>query len=305
MATAKLSGAFPAGTTVHAVPAVSDLPPDRLPRNAEKKAKTDKNSVTKFTGLQDHVNYWLVAEVDGAVRARRYYARPDDYAGEQGLAATRHATQLENQAQAEAQAKAYEEAVKSDPLANSPAPGKADEQHNVITGARSTENFVSKTAGEAVLSGSQEKEPQPHLRQEDTPKGTVQRSDTITGQATPKDKDESQPKIPQEDVPKGTVQRSATETGEAAIKPSDEKLPVASQDDASGVQRSDTEEGEATPKPKASPVEAQKAKDSAKSKARGRTPDKTEERVTGKAPAKKASKSAKKSSKKSAKKRAR
>jgi hypothetical protein len=43
-------------------------------------------------------------------------------------------------------------------------------------------------------------EPQPHVNQQDVPKGQVQRSDTAFGEATPKDRDEIVPKPSQDDV---------------------------------------------------------------------------------------------------------
>lgn len=64
--------------------------------------------------------------------------------------------------------------------------------------------------------------PAPHVRQQDVPKGTVQRSDTPLGQATPKDPDELQPKLPQSEVPAGVFQRSDTPLGEATIIPAAE-----------------------------------------------------------------------------------
>lgn len=287
MATLTIRGRFIPGTKVFAVRQRGDHPPTAIPRNAEQVATTNKDSETTFKNLTDGGHYWAVAEIDGAVRAVALYARPDDYAGESGLAATRHASQQEAAAQAQLAAEAHAEAVKKDPLANSPALGGPDESHNVVTGSRSTANIHAQTAGEP--SKSKEQEPQPHLRQEDLPKGTAQRSDTLTGQATPKDPKEAVPRVRQEDVPASTPQRSSTETGEAAIKDLGEEVPVAKQEDVpKGVkQRSDTETGEAAPKPRVSKVEAQKRKDSSAARARGRTPDKPEERAKPKAPAKK------------------
>lgn len=183
MATLTLRGRFTPGTKVHAVRQAGDYPPTAIPRNAEKTATTTKDSETTFKDLTDGAHYWAVAEVDGVVRAVAIYARPDDYAGESGLAATRHAAQQEAAAQAQLAAEAHAEAVKKDPLVNSPALGGPDPVHNVVEGTRSTANIHDPAAGEP--SKSKEKDPQPAVRQEDV-KGE-QRSDTLTGQATPTD----------------------------------------------------------------------------------------------------------------------
>jgi hypothetical protein len=95
--------------------------------------------------------------------------------------------------------------------------------------------------------------PAPHMRQQDVPKGTVQRSDTPLGQATPVEPDEFQPKVPQSAVKAGTVQRSDTPHGEATPIPPGELdvEPAPAQDDVKGLQLSDTPEGTATPQPRA------------------------------------------------------
>jgi hypothetical protein len=95
---------------------------------------------------------------------------------------------------------------------------------------------------------SDPKEPVPYGRQEDVGKGTVQMSDTETGQATPVDVSYQK----QEDVPNGVWQRSATPTGLA------------------------------TPIPGGGPVEAQKAKESSHAKeARGEPVRAAAEPLTG------------------------
>lgn len=118
-----------------------------------------------------------------------------------------------------------------------------------------------------------ETDPAPHMRQQDVPKGTVQRSDTPLGQATPIPAGEHSPTVPQSAVKKGTVQRSDTPFGEATPIPPGELdvAPAPAQDDMKGLQRSDTPEGTAAPKPRGTSrrarTDAAKAKDASVVKA--------------------------------------
>lgn len=95
-----------------------------------------------------------------------------------------------------------------------------------------------------------ETDPAPYMRQQDVPKGVVQRSCTPLGMATPIPEGEFSPTVPQDAVKKGTVQRSDTPFGEATPIPPGELdvAPAREQGDAKGVQRSDTPAGVATPK---------------------------------------------------------
>lgn len=101
--------------------------------------------------------------------------------------------------------------------------------------------------------------------QHQVPRGTVQRSDTPLGVATPLGVGEQAPYPRQEDVPKGTVQMSDTERGQAAPI-----IPTVSRQDQvpdGTVQRSATPEGVAAIIPDKDAVEAQREKDSAEAKA--------------------------------------
>jgi hypothetical protein len=81
-----------------------------------------------------------------------------------------------------------------------------------------------------------------------------------------------QPKPDQGSVKKGTVQRSQTPLGEATPVDPGETVPDARQEDTRGAQRSQTETGQATPKPRTrSKRKQQEARDSSVSKARGAT----------------------------------
>lgn len=155
--------------------------------------------------------------------------------------------------------------VPAEPKKRMPRPSTEDARPQQAPGA------VAEPDDSKVAKG--ETDPAPHMRQQDVPKGTVQRSDTPLGMATPIPDGEHSPTVPQSALKKGTVQRSDTPLGEASPIPPGELdvAPAPEQDDVKGLQRSDTPEGTAAPKPRGTSrrarTDAAKAKDSSVVKA--------------------------------------
>lgn len=105
----------------------------------------------------------------------------------------------------------------------------------------------------------------PAPRQNQVPKGQVQRSDTARGYAHPSDPRETLPYPRQEDVKAGTVQMSDTERGMAT--PVADTPERQDQVPAGVVQRSATPLGVATPIPGVSAVDEMEARESSTGKA--------------------------------------
>jgi hypothetical protein len=292
-----------------------------------KSATTSKNGETEFKDVPLGT-YWAVGEVETQ--------RPSPNAGTAGMVDVEETRTVAVTVKDRQRADGREPLRRRETKLTSAAPGR-DTSHDVVTGARGSESagptritdpetgasstFAHNSVG--VPSDDVPDEPQPHLRQEDVDDGIVQRSATLTGQATPKDPDELQPRPSQEDlregripgIPKDAVQRSATPFGEATPKAADEVQPAVKQEDvAKGtLQRSDTPSGQAEPKPSGDAVENQLAKDNSTVAALGATVPKagTDKVPNGakkgakkragakKASAKKATKAATKSAKKS------
>ena len=227
----RLRGQFPANSRIELHERNGDwFQPGQL-GSPVKTATSDKNSVVEFKGLNAGDRFWAVDPKANSGQGRAVAVT----AKEQPAAKP-----------------------KSSPL-QSAARGGADPTANVrlVTGARSSKDkkpaptFFHESVGEPTPKSEQEAEPLPAPRQEDFT-GVPQRSDTVSGEAHPKPKDEDVPTVKQEDVPKSTRQRSSTETGEATvIDPKElDVTPSVPQDAQRGRQRSATPEGEATPKPK-------------------------------------------------------
>jgi hypothetical protein len=167
----------------------------------------------------------------------------------------------------------------------------ADEESAVLTQAP-VGNVETRLSGGAkvdrfgrVEAPDREKTPGPEVApgpgQHQVAEGTVQRSDTPLGIATPVDTDEVLPHPKQEDV-NGPVQRSDTETGQATPIPP--AHPERQEDVTKGelLQRSDTELGVTTPIPAADAVEAKLEQDSSEAKAERGEPVKVAARTTDK-----------------------
>lgn len=272
---------FPEGTKVEVTPRFTEQfgGPGG---NVTAKATVNKQGVAKLSGLTADAPYWAYGDVevpDPANPAKRttrthsiaFTPLSRDALAHPDLRSTPEETTRRRIAEAEAATEARRQAEKKDPLAASPAPGRTVEP-NRVTGSRSSRDVSTRV----------EPEPKPGPRQQDT-SGVVQRSDTIDGEATPKDARELVPGPAQDDVPKRQLQRSSTEQGEATPKDRDEQVPSARQEDVpSGtVQRSDTATGEAEPKPRKGRAKTapKKERDSAAQRARGRTPAKPERKV--------------------------
>lgn len=112
----------------------------------------------------------------------------------------------------------------------------------------------------------------PDLAQSQVDGKTVQRSSTVRGSAHPHDPEEQVPHPRQEDVKKGTVQMSDTKTGQAAPQAVG---PQRQEDVSKGAwQRSSTPTGVATLLPSGGPVDAQREKESSEAKAKRGDPGK-------------------------------
>lgn len=271
---------FPAGTKVHVTPRFTEQFAGAGAATTTT-ATVDKNGVAKLSGLEADAPYWAYGDVevpdpaDPRKRTTRTHSvaftpLSADSLAHPDLRTTQEETGRRRLAEAEAATAARREAEKKDPLAASPAPGRTV-QPNRVEGARSSVDARTRV----------EPEPKPGPRQQDTT-GIVQRSDTIDGEATPKDPAELVPGPSQDDVPAKQLQRSSTEQGEATPKERDEQVPSAKQEDVprGTVQRSDTPEGEAEPKPTGrSRTKAKKERDSSAQRARGRTPAKPERKA--------------------------
>lgn len=235
----------------------------------------NKDGEIQFTGLDLGHRYWIAGDVDDIPRGVAMTAKPQN----------------------ETVAKLSEAEVTERLAQTRPA---VDDRTERITGARNSvtaratsrsgQPFAHPQVGKPTPKGDLPDEPNPHARQEDV-KGP-QRSDTITGQATPVNPNEIQPKIRQDQIRKGTPQRSATPLGEATPVDPGELQPGLPQKLEKGPQRSSTRLGQAEPIAKGSPRAQEEAKDSAESKAVGATvakagTDKTKGRVKTKAPVKK------------------
>jgi hypothetical protein len=189
---------------------------------------------------------------------------------------------------------------------------RADDESTVLS-QQPVGNVAVKTAGGAeidvfgrVTAPEREKAPGPEVApgpaQHQVPEGTVQRSDTPLGFATPVDPGEVLPYPAQRDTGKSDVQRSDTEAGQATPIPPAHPERQEDVQDGELLQRSDTPHGVTTPIPSGDAVQAQLERDSSAAKAmRGepvkaaaRTPEKPAKGAS-KAPARKRS-SAKKSS---------
>jgi hypothetical protein len=189
---------------------------------------------------------------------------------------------------------------------------RADDESTVLS-QQPVGNVAVKTAGGAeidvfgrVTAPEREKAPGPEVApgpaQHQVPEGTVQRSDTPLGFATPVDPGEVLPYPAQRDTGKSDVQRSDTEAGQATPIPPAHPERQEDVQDGELLQRSDTPHGVTTPIPSGDAVQAQLERDSSAAKAmRGepvkaaaRTPEKPAKGAS-KAPTRKRS-SAKKSS---------
>ena len=245
---------FAPGSTVEVHPRVTDTVPAAFGK-AVKTAKVDNSGEVKLSGLEPFGQYWLTGEnTDGQDRAVAVNIPGQlsaDPSSQEGLAE-------ETRKRAEAMSKIRSQAAHLQPASFTPASEARD-----LVGDVPKANF-DKSKGE--------KEPAPHVKQADMPKGQPQRSATPLGQATPVDPNEWQPRVPQSAV-KGP-QRSDTELGEATPVDPKEQEPGVRQEDAKGPQRSDTETGQAEPVAKGSKVEIEKVKDSSVSTAVGATPTK-------------------------------
>lgn len=283
-----LRGRFPAGESVRLVRRVSD---SYTEGPAVKRAKVSKDSVLEFKGLEHLSKWWAVAEIDGQVRAVAVTAKDPALLGDAGLAATRAATAAQFRGQAQAQADQARKAAEKDPLAASPALGGPDPTRQIVTGPRGSGNARAQQDGPVKLtrpdgtadstfsgfmsakpSDAVPGEPQPHPRQEDAG-DAAQRSNTLTGQATPVA--EPLPRQDEEPFDAGKVaQRSDTPQGTAVPKPEGEPVPSGRQEDVpeSVPQRSNTPRGEAVPVPGArtAPSPKKKKKKKGESKAKGR-----------------------------------
>lgn len=102
----------------------------------------------------------------------------------------------------------------------------------------------------------------PGPAQHQVPEGTVQRSDTPLGAATPVDPDETLPYPKQEDVEDGVFQMSDTKTGMATPIVDGPPRRQEDADDGKLLQRSDTPHGVTTPIPAGSSVDAKRERDS-------------------------------------------
>jgi hypothetical protein len=255
---------WPAGTKLGVFPRLGDSFSAALPQ--VKSASVGQDGSVKVSGLDEGAPYWLAGEG----RAVAFTAKD---------------------AQSKVQSAASRLAEAHGGL-QSAAPGYSTEP-NIISGARSSRDVKARHQS-ALLSEDRvvtDPEPQPHVNQQDVPKGQVQRSDTAFGEATPKDRDEIVPKPSQDDVSKRELQRSDTESGEATPKPRDEVEPAFGQDDVKRgtVQRSDTPEGSAEPKlvqgkrpAKRAAVAAELERDSSESKAVGSTEQQSIEQTSKK-----------------------
>ena len=262
-----LRGRFSPGQKVSLFEAAGDWFSPNV--NVVKTATVKNDGSVTFDNLPEGRSYFAATEEDGAWRHARVTAKEPQEVTKEG---PRY------------------EAGKFNPTLVS------QREHTIHVGARNTDTVVRDDRGrESVFAGQhiglktegKVDEAQPHLRQEDISDSVPQRSSTLTGEATPKDKDEEQPRVTQEAVSDKQPQRSSTPEGEATPKDKKEDVPSAEQDAASGKQRSDTPEGEAEPKPKGSKVEVQKRKDSAKERAAGHTPQNPREKKLPKKAAKK------------------
>lgn len=269
MATVTPSTHFAPKTKVSAYIRVNDVTPTPN-ANPAKSVQAGSDGKATFTGLKDGVQYFIGWDEDGDWRTIAVQAKSDEYLREHGDLRTLPETVVrKNLADRQAQAEAIEADRKKNPLAGSPAPG------------RTVESNQSKDKRRIVG------EPQPGPHQRDV-QGVAQRSDTIDGEATPKDPKEHVPDVPQEELAKNTPQRSNTETGVATVKDVGETVPAAKQEDVpkSTPQRSSTESGQAERKPPVKGAEVAKRDDSSANRARGRTQAKAEENVKAKAPVK-------------------
>ena len=266
-----LSGRFPAGTRVGLYNRAGDFPTAASLGEEVKTAKVKDDSTVSFDGLPEGETYWVAAEIDGELRTAAVTAK------------------------AQPDPKARQERPAGAEAAQTRAEGST---RQIVTGARGTANtrvrghqqpsvpFAYDRVGKPTPSEEKDPFPVPHPRTEDTTKGTPQRSDTFTGEATPTDPDELQPQVPQSELPKGTPQRSDTELGEATPVPRDEVQPALKQEDAPKglVQRSATPEGQVEPIPQAaSPVREKERRDSSQAKAEGDTPAKPAQKTSPKA----------------------
>jgi hypothetical protein len=172
--------------------------------------------------------------------------------------------------------KAEDDTVLSQPPVGN-VPLRTSGGHQIDQWGRVTAPDHEKTPGPEVAPGP---------AQHQVPKGTVQRSDTPLGVATPVDPDEILPAPSQDDVKKGTVQRSDTPAGQATEIPP--AHPERQEDVTKGelLQRSDTPHGVTTPIPGGNALEAKQEADSADAKAKRGEPVKTQARTIDK-PAKK------------------
>lgn len=242
---------FPVGSRVEAHPRLLDTLSGRPVTKAVAVGKVDRNGDVTFTGLVEHGPYFAVGEdAEGRFGAINFTADG------------RHASADERYSQPESAAQSLREAnaAKAVREGQPPIAGSAASQRTVITGPRNSVNAVMQKS---------EREPLPHAHQRDMG-NAVQRSNTVEGQGTPKDRDELQPKPAQQHVKKGTVQRSQTERGEATPIDPGETVPAGRQEDERGAQRSQTSTGQATPKPRTRSRRGQeRARGSSVSKAKG------------------------------------
>lgn len=171
------------------------------------RAKTSRQSETSFSGLVDGERYWAVS--DDESRAVSVTAK------------------------LQAAAKVREE--RPDPVSARP---------------HQRTEVVPPRGGDVEVPDGVERLPQ--ANQADV-SGVLQRSDTAAGAAVPKPEGESVPGLRQDQVPKGTLQRSDTEIGEATIIPKGEvgQSPGMRQEDAPAnmLQRAVGATGTAFPKP--------------------------------------------------------
>lgn len=206
-----LKGRFPSGTEVLLYERTGDAVNTAGPVVA--RAKTNSDSETHFSGLQDGHRYFAVGKVDDAQVAVAVTAKNAPAGKVQPQTEIiSPSSGVDGGAPVIEESEPPKGAVEAHPHPNQAQAGKGVQQMSDTPYGQATPVDPSR--------------PLPGTKQEDVPEGTPQRSDTPLGEATVVATDEVQPGLAQADVPKGTQQRSATPYGEATIIPKGDPIEI-------------------------------------------------------------------------------
>jgi hypothetical protein len=129
-----LRGRFPEDTKVRLIPRATDHWIPGRPTVPQQATATTKGGETVFKNVPTGP-YWVVGEVDGSEVSVMVTAKPADYETQHpDLRKRAHLAEVDRIANVDAKTKLVKEAVKKDPLANSPAPGRTMPSNNPVHG---------------------------------------------------------------------------------------------------------------------------------------------------------------------------